>query len=243
MAPPNSTSSSTEPCVITGWKRVAWPELRAAPLDMSVTSLSGPMLEISRDILEIAHKVAKRQDILSSLKDRDDRIHFELRDGIATLLIVAPWSSEKTTIWETALREMVRSLKELTKATSLIRDGDIHAEIIAPELNQTIYYTCNNDPHLSATWDSVRPKVYKCLESFQSTRHRMSSIALQRYGVLPELEANPATIYIGVDYRSDETGWNEVVTDIKNMLQGEEGWGNVNVHMEHNENWAGPLFD
>ncbi|KAF5593793.1 uncharacterized protein FSUBG_9701 [Fusarium subglutinans] len=235
MTSTDSTSASTEPRVITGWKRVAWPELRADPLETSVTSLPGPMLEISRDILELAHEVVKRHNILPSLKDRDDRIRFEVRDGITTLLIVTPWSSKKTPIWEAALREIVTSLNELTKETSIC-EGDIHAEIIAPELTQTIYYTFNNDPHLSATWDSVRPKVYKCLESVQATRHRMSSIALHRYGVLPELEANPATIYIGVDYRSDETGWNEVVTDIKNMLQGEEGWGHVNVHMEHNVN-------
>ncbi|KAF5254515.1 hypothetical protein FANTH_773 [Fusarium anthophilum] len=243
MTSTDSPSASTEPCVITGWKRVAWPELRTLPLDMSVASLPAPMQQISQAILKSAHEIVKKHDLVPSLEDMDDQIHFEMRKGKLSLLIVAPWSSEKTPVWEAALKEMVTSLTELTKASS-IREGEIHAEIIAPELNQTIYYTCINDPHLSATWDSVCSKVYKCLESFQATRHRMSSIALQRYGVLPELEANPATIYIGVDYYSDETGWNEVIADIKNMLQGEEGWSDLNVHMEHNVNYGlGGDFD
>ncbi|KAF5688116.1 hypothetical protein FDENT_5014 [Fusarium denticulatum] len=243
MASPNSTSYSTEPCVITGWKRVAWPVLRTLPLDKSVASLPAPMQQISQDLVESAHKIVKRYDLLPSLEDIDDQIHFEMRKWKPTLLIAAPWSSEKAPIWEVALKEIVTSLTELARA-SLIRDGDIYVEIIAPELNKTIYYTCINDPHLSATWDSVCPKVYNCLESFQATKGNMSTIALQRYGVLPELEANPATVYIGVDYDSDERGWNEVIVDIKKMLQGEEGWGHVNVHMEHNVNYGlGGDFD
>ncbi|SCV33530.1 uncharacterized protein FFB14_04560 [Fusarium fujikuroi] len=44
--------------------------------------------------------------------------------------------------------------------------------------------------------------------------------------------------------RRNETGWHEVIADIRTMLQGEEGWGHVKVHMEHSENWAGAaLFD
>ncbi|KAF4438659.1 hypothetical protein FACUT_4768 [Fusarium acutatum] len=239
MASTNSPSARTEPLVTTGWKRVAWPQLRMAPLGMSVTSLPAPMQKMSQDILKRANRIAGRHDLL---KGMNGKTHFQMRDQIPTVLTVSPWSSEKTPLWEAALQEMVTSLTELTRAAS-IRDGDIHVEIIALELNKTIYYTCIDDPHLSATWDSVRPKVYKCLESFQATKGNMSTIALQRYGVLPDLKANPATISIGVEYDSDETGWHEVMADIRNMLQGEEGWGHVKVHMEHNVNWAGPLFD
>ncbi|KAI1023550.1 hypothetical protein LB503_000037 [Fusarium chuoi] len=242
MASTDSASDSTEPRVITGWKRVAWPILRTLPLEKSAASLPTPMQQISQDVLKIGHETAQKQGLFSSFEDMKDGIHFERRSWRPTLLIVAPWSSEKTPIWEAALKEMVMSLMELTSASS-IRDGDIHVEIIAPELTQTIYYTCINDPHLSATWDSVCSKVYKCLESFQATKGHMSTIALQRYGVLPDLEANPATIYISVHYDSDETGWHEVIADIRNMLQGEEGWGHVKVHIEHNANWAGGFFN
>ncbi|EWG35956.1 hypothetical protein FVEG_00135 [Fusarium verticillioides 7600] len=239
MASPITTSTSSKTRVITGWKRVAWPVLRRQPLEMSVTSLPPPTKKMSQAILQRANTIAGKHGLLKGL---DGITHFQMRGQIPTVVVVSPWSSEKTPIWEAALKEMVKSLTELTRASS-ISDGAIHFEIIAPELTKTIYYTCVNDPHLSATWDSVRPKVRKCLESFQATKRNWNTIALHRYGVLPDLEANPDTIYISVDDDSDETDWNEVIADIKKMLQGEEGWGHVNVHMEHNENWAGPLFD
>lgn len=243
MASTDLASDSTEPRVITGWKRVAWPILRTLPLEKSAASLPAPMQQISEDVLKVGHETAQKHHLFSSFEDMKDGIHFERRSWRPTLLIVAPWSSEKTPIWEAALKEMVKSLTELIKASS-IRDGDIAVEIIAPELTQTIYYTGIDDPHLSATWDSVRPKVYECLESFQATKGHMSTIGLFRHGVLPALEANSNTVYVSVDYDSDETGWHEVIADIRNMLQGEEGWGHVKVHMEHSENWAGAaLFD
>ncbi|KAF5984628.1 hypothetical protein FCOIX_2517 [Fusarium coicis] len=240
MASTIPTSTSTEPRVITGWKRVAWPALRKQPLELPVTSLPAPMKKISQDILQRANTIAGRHGLL---KGMDGVTHFQMRGQIPTVLVVSPWSSENTHIWEAALKEMVTSLTELTRA-SAIHDGDIHIEIIAPELTKTIYYTCIDDPHFSATWDSVRPKVRKCLESFQATKGYTNTLGLLRYGVLPDLKANPATIYISVDNDSDETGWDEVIADIKKMLQGEEGWGHVNVHMEHNENWGmGNVFD
>ncbi|KAF5628923.1 hypothetical protein F52700_8016 [Fusarium sp. NRRL 52700] len=125
MASTTASSATTEPRVITGWKRVAWPKLQRLPLETSDTSLPDPMQQISQDVLKSAHIIATNHDLLCP-EDIDDHIHFEMRDRIPKLLITAPWSSEKTLIWEAALKEMVTSLKELTKATS-IRGGDIHA--------------------------------------------------------------------------------------------------------------------
>ncbi|KAF4946528.1 hypothetical protein FGADI_11166 [Fusarium gaditjirri] len=241
MASTSSTPASTEPRVITGWKRVAWPKLRTLPLEMSVASLPAPMQQVSQDILKSAHTIAKKHQLLSP-EDTDAQIRFEMRKRIPTLLIVAPWSSEKTPIWEAAVQDMAMSLAELTKA-SMISEGDIHIEIIAPELTQTIYYTWPDDRSLCRNWDSVSVKVYNCLQSFEVTKGYMSTISFQHYGVLPDLKANPLTIYIGVDNRSDETGWHEVIADIRNILQGEVGWGHVQIHMEHNENWGSGVFD
>ncbi|RBQ71324.1 hypothetical protein FVER14953_00135 [Fusarium verticillioides] len=195
---------------------------------------------MSQAILQRVNTIAGRHGLL---KGMDGITHFQMRGQIPTVLVVSPWSFEKTPIWEAALKEMVTSLTELIRA-SPTRDGAIHGEIISPELTKTIYYTCIDDPHLSVTWDSVRPKVCKCLESSEATKGKMNTIGLERYGVLSDLKANPATIHISVDDDSDETGWNEVIAHIKKMLEGEEGWGHLNVHMEHNENWGmGNVFD
>jgi hypothetical protein len=164
-----------------------------------------------------------------------------MRSGIPTLLVVAPWSSEKIPIWEKTVQEMVMILAELSKSSS-IREGDIHVETTAPELEQRVYWDVSSDPSLNGTWDWVRPKVQDCLQSFQATRDRLTTIPLFQYGVFPDRQDNPLTIYISVDFGSDETGWYEVIADIKNMLQGVAAWGHVQVHMEHNQGWQ-PFFD
>ncbi|KAM0080142.1 hypothetical protein ACKRZS_007645 [Fusarium odoratissimum] len=90
-----------------------------------------------QQILQNAHTIAKKHKVLS-IQDMDDQIHFKMRSGTPTLLIVAPWSSEKTPIWEKAVQEMIVSLAELSKASS-ISEGDIHVEIITMELEGPIY--------------------------------------------------------------------------------------------------------
>ncbi|EXK85372.1 hypothetical protein FOQG_10730 [Fusarium oxysporum f. sp. raphani 54005] len=181
------------------------------------------MQQISQGILQNAHTIAKKHKLLY-IKDMDDQIYFKMRSGTPTLLVVAPWSSEKTPIWEKAV------------------EGDIHVEIITPELRQTIYFGASNDASLHGNWDWVRAKVHDCLQSFQATRDRLTLIALFQYGVIPDPKGNPLTIYISADFDLDETCWHEGVVDIKNMLQGVEGWGYVQVHMGHNEGWQ-DLFD
>ncbi|KAM5526221.1 hypothetical protein FOXYSP1_02265 [Fusarium oxysporum f. sp. phaseoli] len=198
------------------------------------------MQQISQGILQNAHTIAKKHKLLY-IKDIDDQIYFKMRSGTPTLLVVAPWSSEKTPIWEKAVQEMIVSLAELSKASS-ISEGDIHVEIITPELQQTIYFSASNDASLHGNWDWVRAKVHDCLQSFQATRDRLTLIALFQYGVIPDPKDNPLTIYISADFDLDETCWHEGVVDIKNMLQGVEGWGYVQVHMGHNEGWQ-DLFD
>uniref|UniRef100_A0A0D2XBT1 Uncharacterized protein n=1 Tax=Fusarium oxysporum (strain Fo5176) TaxID=660025 RepID=A0A0D2XBT1_FUSOF len=103
-----------------------------------------------------------------------------MRSGTPTLLVVAPWSSEKTPTWEKAMQEMIVSLAELFKA-SYISEGDIHVEIVTPEFEQTVYFVAPNDASLHGNWDW--------------------------YGVIPDPQDNPLIIYISVDFGSDETGW------------------------------------
>jgi len=196
------------------------------------------MQQISQDILQNAHTIAKKHNLLS-LEDMGDQIHVKMRSGTPMLLVVAPWSSDKTPIWERAVQDMVMVVAELSKASS-VSEGDIHVEIVTPELEQTVYFDAPKDrPRLllHGNWDWVRAKVHDCLQSFQATRDRLTFVTLFHYGVLPDPQDNPLTIYISVVVVSVKTGWCEVVADIKNMLQGVEGWDHVQVHMEHNEGW------
>ncbi|KAH7219579.1 hypothetical protein DER44DRAFT_739721 [Fusarium oxysporum] len=150
-------------------------------------------------ILQNAHTIAKKHKVLS-IQDMDDQIHFKMRSGTPTLLIVAPWSSEKTPIWEKAVQEMI------------------------------------------GTWDWVRAEVHDCPQSFQATKDCLTLLALFHYGVIPDPKDNPLTIHILVDSDSDETGWHEVVADIKNMLQGVEGWGHIQIQANVAEAYASQSF-
>ncbi|KAF5964022.1 hypothetical protein FBULB1_13028 [Fusarium bulbicola] len=239
MAPTNSKSASTKPQIIAGWKRVAWPRLRTLPLKISNASLPNPMQQVSQDVLKRARAIAKKHKLLS-IEDMDDQIHFKLRSRIPTLLVVAPWSSERTSIWEEAVQEMVTAVAELSKASS-ISEGDIHVEIITPELEQGIYLCPVEDTSLVNTWDSVSGKISECLQSFKATEDCVSLMGFFQYGVLPIPEDNPPTIYISVFDESDETRWHEVIADVNTILQSVEGWGHVKVHMEHCHNWQGLL--
>ncbi|KAF5572992.1 hypothetical protein FPANT_12661 [Fusarium pseudoanthophilum] len=240
MAPKNSKSPSTKPRVIAGWKRVAWPGLRKLPLKISEASLPEPMQQISQDVLKHAHDIAKKHKLLC-IEDMDDKIQFKMRSTIPTLLIVAPWSSERTPIWEKAVQEMATAVAELSKSSS-ISEGDIHVEIITPELEQGIYICSVEDTSLVSTWDLVCGKINERLQSFKATKDCVSLLAFFQYGVIPIAEDNPPTIYISVFDESDETHWHEVIADVKTILQSVEGWGHVKVHMEHNHNWQ-DIFD
>ncbi|KAF5561844.1 hypothetical protein FPHYL_5975 [Fusarium phyllophilum] len=164
-----------------------------------------------------------------------------MRSTIPTLLIVAPWSSERTPIWEKAVQEMVTAVAELCKAPS-ISEGDIHIEIITPGLEQGVYFCPVKDTSLIPSWDLVRGKINECLQSFKATKNCVSLLGFFQYGVIPIAEDNPPTIYISVFDESDETRWHEAIADIETILESVESWGHVKVHMEHNHNWQ-DIFD
>ncbi|KAJ4247126.1 hypothetical protein NW762_013264 [Fusarium torreyae] len=246
MASTPSTSTNSELRVISGWKRVAWPELRILPLKLLPEDLPAHIQQASQEILRNARIIVEKHKLLPD-GNEEDHVNLGMRRQmpygarVPSLVVVAPWSPEMTPVWEEAVHEMAVFLTEFSK-TSSIGQGDIHVEIIAPELQQTLYCTSIDEPGLSPEdWDEVRDKVYDCLESFDTTKGKMSTIALFKYGVLPDPEANPTTIYISVFIDSDETGWYEVIAAMKSMLES-VGWNHVQIHMEHNEGWN-EIFD
>ncbi|KAF4334902.1 hypothetical protein FBEOM_11262 [Fusarium beomiforme] len=138
--------------------------------------------------------------------------------AIPTLRIVAAWAPEKKQVWEKAVQEMAVILLDDFD----LKEGDVHVEIIATELEQTgTYYGWLDDPSFGNDWDLVRAKIHECLDSFEATRNHLTCLAFEGYGVVPDNQANPPTICITVDFGSDETGWPEVITEIEKMLQGE----------------------
>ncbi|KAF4443083.1 hypothetical protein FACUT_1637 [Fusarium acutatum] len=124
-------------------------------------------------------------------------------------------------------------------STRLIRDaGDnetqLHVEIIAPELSTRIYFApVRNELQLFQQWDNLRSMVNRRLNAHLSTRGRMTLIALLRYGLNPYPSNNPITIYISVNYESEEEHWQRVIDDIQSNMS-KFGYPELPVHIEHN---------
>ncbi|KAF5590811.1 uncharacterized protein FSUBG_10675 [Fusarium subglutinans] len=235
------TSDETEPLVIvkSARYRTASPELRRLPLFRSSTRHVPPVFgkEIQETIYNEVHSVLRAR----KLKTPDTIVDIQMREqpddpetARPTILVITPWVFGKE---EESLR--VAAVEYITRmSTRLIREaGDnetqLHVEIIAPELSTRIYFDpVRNEPQLFQQWDNLRSMVNRRLNAHLSTRGRMTLIALLRYGLKP-YSNNPITIYISVNYDSEEEHWQSVIDDIQsNMVK--FGYPELPVHIEHN---------
>jgi hypothetical protein len=146
-------------------------------------------------------------------------------------------------MWKKAVHDIAVWLHKLSIDLNF-EHGQVHIEMIAPQLTKPVYIgMVRDDAYTSDSWDQVRALVHQRLENFQATKGHMTSMSLYRYGLLKQTDANPVTVYISVDYESDETQWLGIITDIERDIHN-YGWTDVQVHMEHNIGWAGSsLFD
>lgn len=248
-------ASSQEPNieVITARYRAAWPELRRLPLKLSG---NGPLASFIKSHAEEIKKGAMEivKDCLPDLEDEDTDNEINLRlvnqyrmgasnTSVPTLIISAPWSKEKQTMWKKAVHDIAVWLHKLSIDLKF-EHGQIHIEMIAPQLTETVHIgIVRDDAYTADSWDHVRALVHERLENFEATKGHMTSMSLFRYGLLKETDANPVTVFISVDYESDETQWLGIITDIERNIHS-YGWTDVQVHMEHNIGWAdSDLYD
>ncbi|KAF5990159.1 hypothetical protein FBULB1_206 [Fusarium bulbicola] len=225
--------------VQVGWKRVAWPELRFQRLETSRERLPSSIESLRADIRNHAYSLLKKYDLLYRDEDGDinevllemKQQHLEPGTAQPTIIMIARWSSDKTVAFQNLAQEMVAWLAEWTSNVS----QRINVEITAPENVQTIYYGAVGDRALSKAWDSTRKSIRTLLDSLQNTRGSLTCLALHKYGVNPDINANPPTVYISMDHCSDESGWHYVATCVKGLLN-KQGWNHVQVHIEHNLN-------
>ncbi|KAG8668513.1 hypothetical protein FPOAC2_07801 [Fusarium poae] len=225
--------------VISARYRAAWPELRPLPLVWaSDPTWPFPLLEERR--CEIEKTVAGIVCRLGIEYEEDGDAEVWLENQymasqpdtcVPTICIYSSWSVDKQGLWETAVREIALELYHMFKDSDVAYDS-IHIDMQSPELGQTIYYEPVTNSDLCDSWDDIRALVNQMLEAFTATRRSMVTIGLFQYG--SRRGGSPITIYIAVDYSSDETGWLEVIADIKaNIKKHKQGWTDVQVHIEH----------
>ncbi|CCT75285.1 uncharacterized protein FFB20_07151 [Fusarium fujikuroi] len=236
-----------EPRIISGLKRVAWPELRRLPLITSSDRLPAGIKQVGLDIKREANSIIKRHGL--QFKDEEDRCdpQMEMRGvpgksgtSLPTILIFAPWSTEKQRDWERAAQEMAMFLAGLSRVCSF-GETDIHVEIMAPELVQPTHCTNIDDPVYQSAWEYLSSTIFNRLQWLRATQGHVTCLSLQKYGTDDCVQDNPPTVYISVDNDSDETQWPEVVTEVKRTLDAAE-WDDFQVHIEHNQGMVG-YFD
>ncbi|KAF5643033.1 uncharacterized protein FTJAE_3393 [Fusarium tjaetaba] len=244
---PKISCEMERPRVISGFKRVVWPELRRLPLRTSAKRLPLSIEQVRQDIEHEANSIIKKH----GLKFEDEEDHcdpqMEMRGvpekrstALPTILIFAPWPAEKQRDWETAAQEMATFLADLSRVCSF-SETEIHVEIMAVELVKRTSYTNIDDPVFQSAWECLSSTIFNRLQPLRATQGHITCLSLQKYGANDDLlEKSPPTVYISVSHESDETQWYEVVTEVKKILDA-VGWSDVQVHIEHNEGMIGSL--
>ncbi|CAG7563489.1 unnamed protein product [Fusarium equiseti] len=250
---PSTTESSgtSQPRfdVITARYRAAWPELCSNHgLEVSKAPLPSFIAPHAKAIEQEARKILSRYQIKFEDEDEDEMEVQVVNPGpytesTPTLRITAPWSVDKQEDWKDAVHDMANSIHKMFHEFKFDHTR-VHVDMKDPKLTKTIYCGPVDESFCdTAEWDTIRKLVRQRLQSFEVTRGEVSVIALFRFGVLEQREANPVTIFIGCFADSDETGWLEVIEDIQKNIAG-HGWTDLYIHVEHS--WAesyGGLYD
>ncbi|KAF4993603.1 hypothetical protein FGRMN_6321 [Fusarium graminum] len=234
--------------VQVGWKRAAWPELRRMPLETSrEQQLPSSIEKLRFDMTSHAYTLLEKHNLLYEDEiGRKNEVRLEMLELLdafstaqPTLVMLAMWSSENGVAYKNVVQDMVEWLAGRTSEDP----QRINLELTAVDNVTTIYYGEVNDQVLSEAWDSISVSIRNILESRSDTRGSFTCLVLQKYGIDPEINANPPTVYISMDYRSNEAGWPCVTTRVKELLNS-QGWNHVHVHMEHNIGMSSDgLFD
>ncbi|KAJ4129172.1 hypothetical protein NW768_007707 [Fusarium equiseti] len=127
-----------------------------------------------------------------------------------------------------------KATQKITEFARDVSNEPFVVEMIDQRLVYNVTYGPVKDrPNLLECWDMMRALVYECLEAHQATKGSMTSISLFRYGPRLCHGNNPVTIFITVDFNSQEVGWPDVIEDIEKCLS-EHELPVLYIHIEHN---------
>ncbi|RBR25659.1 uncharacterized protein FIESC28_01622 [Fusarium coffeatum] len=236
----NSGTTQSRFDVISARYRAAWPKLLSRRgVEMGKNPLPSFIVPHVSTIEEKAREILSRHQI--KFEDEDE-VEVQLLDQsydytehFPTLLITAPWSVDKQEDWKNAVRDMVQVIYTISQEAKFDQEN-VLVEMKDPILTKKIcIWPVESWLHYNAEWDAIRKLVRQRLKAFKATRGEVAGIQLLRYGVVRRREANPVTNSIGCYADSDETGWLEVIDDIRMNID-EHGWTDVYIHIEHRWN-------
>lgn len=237
----SSDSSEVGQFLVSNVKfRVAAPPARPLPVDddlghqdcILIHKILGNALEDGVDNILEANNIKPLEP--TSLVFRS--VQGDSSQGQPTILVVADWDETSPTTWERA----VKRAKQLVDATVLeskqLCAMDIAVEFIAKELTLGKYISAippqEFSESLAEAWGEIKYHVSDILDRHPQTKERLTSISLFKLGFSDDINKNPLTLYISLDYESEETRWPPVVEEIQKCL--DRYPYDLRVHLEHN---------
>lgn len=192
--------------------------------------------EVVRAIHAQARKVLKAFKLVDNSDDQGDDYDIDIstRGTEDRPETVAPTIMIDFKSFSTDRKALQEATQQIT-AFARERSGEpFCVEMIDQRLVYNIAYGPVRDrPDLFQCWEKMRVLVYECLEAHESTKGSMTSISLFRYGTGEYYGNNPVTIFITVDFDSEEFGWPEVIGYIEKSLKKHQ-LPALYIHIEHN---------
>ncbi|KAF5571550.1 hypothetical protein FPHYL_297 [Fusarium phyllophilum] len=238
--------------VVSTRYRVAYPDLRRWPLECVLGPDPEILVQHGQQIRDGANTILAQHGLLEGVNTNPiltdygtieepscfaetwmERTEGQLGTEEPTVTVVLPWLPDSKAKWTAVVQAIATHNKELLQGTEF-ENTPPRIEFTAPEIVGPIYLGVVKDrPDLLQNWDHIKRVVHELLNTFDATRNLLTSMVLLRYGLLPDSDANPITVYISVDDRSDETQWDSILTNIEHSLEA-IGWSDIRVHLEHN---------
>jgi hypothetical protein len=157
--------------------------------------------------------------------------------GDVAVLTVAPWRETSPAVWENAVKEAKRFVDAKTSADPRLQHLNVTVEIIAEELTRATYTDIPDPtPAHQADWERIEGRVYQILQSHSATRSTVTWLALLHYGFSRVHTKNPVTVFISVDYGSEEARWPPIINEIQEYL--DTFSHHLRVHIEHGKYWS-----
>jgi hypothetical protein len=245
---PRRTESSSEESDDRGFQfkvsnvkyRVAAPPARPLPIHTicsnetckRVYDAVGPALERGVRGILIKHgiKLSEGPEVVYRCLPDDNS------EGDVTVLTVARWQENSAIDWEKAVKEAKRFVNATVCGSRELQHIAVAVEIIAKELTLPTYVSpipaeeCT--PELVIDWNHIKTQVHRILNYHKATEGRATTVCLFKYGFSKDLAQNPPTVYIAVDYESEEARWPPIIRELQEYLDRYHEH-KLRVHIEH----------
>ncbi|KAK4164616.1 hypothetical protein QBC43DRAFT_317245 [Cladorrhinum sp. PSN259] len=155
-----------------------------------------------------------------------------------TILIVARWAGEQSHgIWEKVVTDTKKLVDQLvTRASGSLGRLQVGVEMVDLELTLRRYLSpilkAEYSDALDRDWCKIRDEVVDILHQNPNTKSMVNIVALFKLGTNEDIGKNPLTVFVGVDYGSEESKWPPILDEIQELLNRYPY--KLRFHMEHN---------